>query len=119
MYMLTSYSLGFLTSALRIFVISQSMTKRVRVDLVRCRFGDLAGSNGLLFEHLCDLSIQQDFGAPIDSTKEQKQYIKGRDDIIKLREALAEAMAFGDGASIRKKKAALEFHRYQVEELLI
>ena len=95
------------------------MTKRVRVDLAHRRFGDLAGSNGLLFEYLRDLSIQRDPGAPIDTTEDQRQYMESRNDTTELRDALAKVKESNDKAQIRKTKAALDLHRRQVEELLI
>lgn len=124
---LTALYVGCLTSALRNFVISQStdvyehnyMTKRVRVDLARCRLGDLAGSNGLLFEFFRDLSIQRDPDAPIDITEDQRQYMESRNDTTELREALEKAKRSNDKTQIRKKKAALVLHRRQVEELLV
>ena len=95
------------------------MTKRVRVDLARCRLGDLAGSNGLLFEYLRDLSIQRDPGAPIEITEDQRRYMESRNDVTKLREAYEKAKESGERAQIRKRKAALDLYRRQVEDLLI
>ena len=72
-----------LTSALRNFIISHTtdvyennyMTERVREDLARCRFKGFAGKNDPLYDILRDLSVQNDPGAPIDPTPEQKRSI--------------------------------------------
>lgn len=65
---------GCLSSALRNFIISYStgvyennyMSKQVREDIARCRFGAFAGTNDLLFDLLWDLTMQNDPGAPIN-----------------------------------------------------
>ncbi|MCJ1424609.1 hypothetical protein MMC29_002497 [Sticta canariensis] len=84
-----------LTRALRNFTMSHStyayennyMSKHVRVELAKLRFGEFAGSNDDLFQILRVLCLRNDPNAPIDPTPEQLASIDKRQDVTKLRNA--------------------------------
>lgn len=120
---------GVLTQATRNFVASHTedvfqnnyQSERVRVDLARTRFGACAGGedNEPLFEVMRDLSMQNDSGAPLEATAEQKQSIESRRDVTARRTAFEEAKRHGDKEAIKKAKAALEQRRRTLYELLV
>ena len=107
-----------LTQATRDFVASHTtkvfennyQTQHVRVDLSSTRFGPCAGgqSNEPLFEVMRDLSKQNDSGAPLEATPEQKLSIESRRDIIERRAALETAKLSKDKDQISKAKASLD-----------
>ncbi|KAF8906999.1 hypothetical protein CPB84DRAFT_337689 [Gymnopilus junonius] len=118
-----------LTQATRNFVASHTtqvyennyQTKRVQADLSRTRFGPCAGgqSNEPLFEVMRDLSKQNDSGAPLEATPEQKLSIESRRDITQRRDALEAAMLSKDKSQISKAKSALDQRRRALHKLIL
>ena len=118
-----------LTQATRNFVASHStkifesnyQTRNVRVNLAGVRFGACAGgaSDESLFQVLRDLSKQNDSGAPIAITAEQRRSIELRRDVTERREAVEQAKIDGDDASVKEKRSALSQRRRVVTELVL
>lgn len=96
-------------------------TEHVRTDLASKRFGACAGgtSSEPLFKVMRDLSKQNDPGAPLEATPEQKASIKSRRDIMEREAAVRKAQAGGDKGEIRKAKAALDRRRRALHDLLL
>ncbi|KAF8462493.1 hypothetical protein DFH94DRAFT_700934 [Russula ochroleuca] len=118
-----------LTQATRNFVASHTtkvyennyQTKRVQADLSRTRFGPCAGgqTNEPLFEVMRDLSKQNDSGAPLEATPEQKLSIESRRDITDRRAALEAAKLSKDKGQISKAKSALDQRRRALYKLIL
>ncbi|KAI0337092.1 hypothetical protein BDW22DRAFT_1384197 [Trametopsis cervina] len=121
---------GSLTQAVRNFVASHTtmvfennyQTEHVRADLASKRFGAYAGgeSSEPLFNVMRDLSKQNDPGAPLEPTPEQKSSIKSRRDITKRRTAYKAAKLNGDPPDVVKaKKASLDQRQRALYDLLL
>ena len=118
-----------LTQATRNFVASHTttvyennyQTQRVQADLSGTRFGPCAGgqSNEPLFEVMRDLSKQNDSGAPLEATPEQKLSIESRKDLTQRRAALAAAILSKDKEQISKAKSALDQRIRILDKLLL
>lgn len=83
------------------------MSKHVRVDLAKLRFGKLAGFNEDLFQVFRDLCLQNDFNASIDSTPEQLASIEQRQDVTKFRNAF-ELVAKGFDLELAEENITVE-----------
>jgi hypothetical protein len=120
---------GSLTSALRNFIASHTskvfennyQTEHVRTDLASKRFGACAGGVAAepLFKVMRDLSKQNDPGAPLEVTPEQKLSIESRRDVTERRAALEAAKLSGDAADVKAKKASLDQRRRALYDLLL
>lgn len=85
------------------------------------RFGPCAGGqpNEPLFEVMWDLSKQNDSGAPLEATPEQKLSIESRRDITERRAALEAAMLSKDKGQILKAKSAFDQQRRALHKLIL
>ena len=118
-----------LTQATRNFVASHTttvyennyQTQRVQADLSGMRFGLCAGgqSNEPLFEVMRDLSKQNDSGAPLEATPEQKLSIESWKDLTQRRAALAAAILTKDKDQISKEKSALDQRTRILHKLIL
>ena len=118
---------GCLTTALRNFIMSHStdvcennyMSEHVREDLIKCRFGAFAGTNDPLFDLLWDISMQNDPGAPIDPTPQQKLDLESRRDVTELKGRLEALQKSGPKTDISRVKALLENLRQRLYTLVV
>ncbi|KAG9023096.1 hypothetical protein FRB95_013563, partial [Tulasnella sp. JGI-2019a] len=118
---------GCLTSALRNFVMSHStdvyennyMSKRIREDLIKCCFGAFGGTNDPFFDVLRDLTMQNDPGAPINPTTEQKLSLESQRDVTEQREKFEALQKSGSKADISRARVLLESLRQRLYVLMV